>query len=143
MKRLAFLCLVLAGCDALPRDPDGTLDRITASRRLVVGFAAPPTPKAEKLVEEIARKTGAAVTQRRGSLEPLIADLDAGRVDLVLTELSQRSPWKTLVAPGPALATRAAGDEQIELRALMKNGENRWIVLVERASRTIAPDTAQ
>lgn len=138
-RRVALICLALAGCADLPRDPEGTSERVAAARRIVAGFATPVMPPARRLIAEVARETGAVPVVRHGSLEPLIVDLDAGRVDLVVAEVSRRTPWKTLVAPGPPLATRGEGKERIELRALMKNGENRWIMLVERASRRIAP----
>lgn len=139
MKRLLVtLCLALVGCDRLPRDPEGTLDRITATHRMVIGLAGPNDPAAARLVAALARETGATPVLRGGSLEPLIVELDAGRIDVIVAEVTKGTPWKMLVAPGPPLATRGSGKERLELRALIKNGENRWIMLVERASRDVA-----
>jgi hypothetical protein len=141
-KRVAALLLLwsLAGCDALPRDPDGTLDRVRQTRVIRVGLAGDAMPaSAERLVAALAQQNGARVELRRGSLEPLITDLDADRVDLLIAEVTKRTPWKTLVAPGPPLLSRGEGRERMEWRALMKNGENRWIMKVESASRAVAP----
>jgi hypothetical protein len=136
---VTFAFLALTACDALPQDPDGTLDRVRTTHRLRIGVVTPAiAPEAKQLIAAVARQTGAAPVLRHGSLEPMLVDLDADRLDLVIADVAKRTPWKTLVAPGPPLATRGAGKERIELRALMKNGENKWIMLVEKTSRQIA-----
>lgn len=136
---LAISALFLAACDQLPRDPEGSLDRIRQSGLLRVGIAGPShSAAATRLVAALAAQTGTHPRLRRGSLEPLIADLDADRLDLIIAEMSESSPWMTRIAPGPALRVRNIGEERLEERALAKNGENRWIVLMETASRRIA-----
>jgi hypothetical protein len=142
-KRAAVLLLSwsLVACDALPRDPDGTLDRVRASHVINVGFAgAEMPPQARRLLKTLARQNGARIQLTQGSLEPLIVALDGDRIDLVIAETAKRTPWKTLVAPGPPLLGRGEGDDRVEWRALMKNGENRWIMHIEAASRAIVPD---
>lgn len=142
-NRIAALSLLwtLAGCDALPRDPDGTLDRVRQSQTIRVGLTGPGVPQhARQLIAALAQQNGARVTLKEGSLEPLLTELNADRVDLVIAEVAKRTPWKTLVAPGPPLQVHGVGRERLEWRALMKNGENRWITQVEAASRDIAPD---
>jgi len=139
-KRIAGLLLLsLAACDALPRDPDRTSDRLRQSRILRVGINGEPVaPQAQSLVAELAEHNDARVSIRRAALEPLIVDLNAGRLDLILAPMAKDSPWKKLVAPGPALSVEGAGKQRLEWRALMKNGENRWIMQVERLSRQVS-----
>jgi len=64
--------------------------------------------------------------------------LDAGELDLVIGRFTADSPWTSEVAFAPALSTTGAEDAPIELKAAMRNGENRWIMTVERASRAIS-----
>lgn len=144
-KRIAVLLLLssLAGCDALPHDPNGTIDRVRQSHTIRVGLAGPAMPQqARALLAALAQQKSARIDLRTGSLEPLIVELDADRVDLVIAEVAKRTPWKKLVAPGPPLLIRGEGRERTEWRALMKNGENRWIMQVEKASRAIAPEAS-
>jgi DNA-binding transcriptional LysR family regulator len=141
-KRVAVILLFssLAGCDALPRDPNGTLDRVRQSHTIRVGLAGPAMPqRARALLAALAQQESARIDLRTGSLERLIVELDADRVDLVIAEVTKRTPWKKLVAPGPPLLVLGKGQERTEWRALMKNGENRWIMQVEKASRAVAP----
>ncbi len=141
--RVAVLLLfwLLAACDVLPRDPDGTLDRVRHSRTIRVGIAADAMPQqARDLFAALAQREDARIQLHKASLEPLIVDLDAGRIDLVIAEVAKRTPLKKLVAPGPPLLAHGTGHERTEWRALMKNGENRWIMQVEQASRAVAPE---
>lgn len=148
MTRLVALALFLlaGGCDALPRDPGGTLKRIEATRRLVVGVAAglpmSRTDRPARLIEALERRTGAHAEVRRGAAEPLFVALRNGRIDLVIAPVAADSPWATEISFGPPLATTGDGEERLDLVAAMRNGENRWIMLVERSSRAIAPGAA-
>ncbi|MGF7149178.1 hypothetical protein FHS96_002820 [Sphingomonas zeicaulis] len=142
---LAFLILI-TGCDALPRDPGGTLKRVETTHRLMVGVAAglpiSRNDRPVRLIEALERHTGARAEISRGAAEPLFTALRAGRLDLVIAPVAADSPWATEVAFGPPLAIAGTGDERLELVAAMRNGENRWIMLVERSSRAVAPAAA-
>lgn len=140
MRYLAIPALaLLAGCNSLPRDPDGTLDRIRQQHRLTVGWVdgASPPPVVSRFLEEVARDTHAAITLRSGAAEPLLAQVRDGRLDLLIGPFEKDSPWASDVAFGPPLA-RGAGE--IEIKAAARNGENRWIMLVERAARTVSQE---
>ena len=141
-KRIAGLLLLsLAACDALPRDPDRTSDKVRESRVLRVGVnGAPVSPQAQRLVAALAQQNAARVSIHQAALEPLIVDLNAGRLDLVIAPMAEGSPWKKLVAPGPALSGEGTGKQRVEWRALMKNGENRWIMQVEQLSRQVSEE---
>ncbi len=73
-----------------------------------------------------------------GSTETLLQQLERGELDLVLTPLDPDSPWVTRVTPGPPLADKGTGERRVQYHAVMRNGENRWIMTVEKASRASA-----
>lgn len=141
MRQAAIALLLLGACDALPRDPAGTSTRIEHSRTFTVALADPAVrsaPQVGKLVAEIERRTHARAEWRGGSGESLFQQLDEGTLDLVIGRFTAASPWATDVAFAPALLTGGSEDAPIELKAAMRNGENRWIMTVERASRAIS-----
>lgn len=134
---LLATALLAAGCDAIPSDPDGTLDRVRAERRFRVGLIAthaPPPDRASDLLRRLSRATGAKAALERGSAEALLTRLEEGELDLVLGEFAEKSPWAaqvTLTEPiGPAGSTILA--------AAARNGENAWIALVHREARGAA-----
>lgn len=148
MKRVGplLIALALTACDALPRDPHDTLARIEAGHVIRLGMVADPHPldavRLRGLVGALEARTGAHAQASTGATEPLLAALRSGNLDLVIGPVTADTPWRTDVALGPPIATRGSGDDRIELRAAMRNGENRWIMAVERASNAIAPELA-
>lgn len=147
MKSLFLMALVLlSGCDALPRDPAGTIERITRDRSFRVGFASPDieaTPRAAALLKAVELQTHAKAQVISGAGESLLARLEKGEVDLVVGRFKADSPWQTDVAFGPVLDASGPSSDPVELKAAMRNGENRWIMAVEHASRFIGKEQAQ
>lgn len=141
-KLLPTACLLLLACDALPRDPEGTSERIAQSRVIRVGLATGGgdfgRAASARLLDRLARETGARPQLRAGATEPLFTDLQQARLDVVLAPLSPKSPWATMVALSPPLATRGEGEEKLDQYAVLRNGENRWIMTVEKAARAAA-----
>ena len=138
--------LLLGACDALPRDPAGTSVRVAQMQSFTVALADPTVhgaPEVAKLVHEIERRTGAHARWLPGSGETLFWQLDDGTMDLVIGRFTADSPWATAVAFGPPLSTSGATDTPLKLRAAMRNGENRWIMTVERASRAISQEARE
>ena len=138
---LLAACLAAMSCD-LPRDSDGTLDHVRASREIRVGLilAAPAAtldPRAAALVQRLAAATGATPRVVPGDAEPLLARLEEGELDLVVGRFTASSPWSTLVTLSPPLAKAKQGRTEIVLAAAMQNGENEWISLVEREARAL------
>ncbi len=136
MIRLAPALLLLAACDGFPRDAEGTLDRIKAGKQFTVAFeptgqAADDTARA--LVERLARETDATprIVDRSG--EPLLLEIEDGKVDLALIPLDEKSPWAHRVTIGPELS---GGNEPAHLVPVTRNGENAWADLVHRAAET-------
>lgn len=143
MRQAAFALLLLSACDALPHDPAGTSTRIEHSRTFTVALADPAVrsaPQVGKLVAEIERRTHARAEWRSGAGESLLQQLNEGALDLVIGRFTADSPWATDVAFAPTLSTSGGEDAPIELKAAMRNGENRWVMTVERASRAISQE---
>lgn len=69
--------------------------------------------------------------------------LDDGKLDLMIGAFERDSPWMADVAFGPPLIVTGNEDHPVEVKAAMKNGENRWIMLVEQATREASPEAAR
>ena len=82
-------------------------------------------------------RTGARAALVTGSAEPLLLDLETGKLDLVIAEMSKKSPWARDVAVIEPLATRRAGEEEIALSPIARNGENRWVMTLEQTVRDL------
>jgi hypothetical protein len=151
MKSVPFLLLILlAGCGPFPKDPDGTLSRVRAEHVFRVGIVAPgpgPSPvgrqRAQAFLKGIAEATGAEPALSTGASEPLLARLEDGKLDLVIGALDPASPWVTRVALMPPLHEQVSLGEHYLLTPMAKNGENAWIMLLEREAReAMAEDAA-
>jgi hypothetical protein len=135
--------LTLAACDRLPMDPDSTLDRVRSERRFRVGLIATgnaPIAAAEpqrRFLARVARTTGAQPQVETGASEPLLLDLEEGALDLVIGPLSSESPWVDRVALLEPLGA-APGRHKAVVTPIARNGENRWIMLLEREARAVA-----
>ncbi|HEU0097591.1 MAG TPA: hypothetical protein VFQ67_02340 [Allosphingosinicella sp.] len=146
MKWRLALCaaLTLAACDRLPTDPDGTLDRVRAERRFRVGLIATGGAPAgggpeDAFLARIARATGARPAVRHGASEPLLLDLEDGGLDLVIGPLSSESPWVERVALLEPLEA-VPGPHEVQVIPIARNGENRWIMLLEREARALGAE---
>jgi hypothetical protein len=136
---LLLLLFALAGCDALPRDPAGTSQRVQATRTLRVGVEAGigAAALARAFLSALAAESGAAPRPTTAATEPMLQALEAGELDLVLAWFDAKTPWETRVALGPPLAERGEGAHRQMLRAAARSGENRWIVRLERVARRL------
>ncbi|WP_232493108.1 hypothetical protein [Novosphingobium kaempferiae] len=138
MKRLfTGLLLLLPACQALPQDARGTLARIEHTRKFTVGMIAGSErgPETDQLIQRIEHASNARAERSLGEADVLLSALADGQIDLVVGAFAKDSPWKTEVSFGPSLKVAGEGGHAIEMKAAMRNGENRWIMLVERASR--------
>lgn len=127
----------------MPRDQEGTLDRIAAMREVRVGLIAaaeqsPHFPRLRDFVERASAAAGGRPRVEQGGAEALLLRLEAGELDLVVGEFDRASPWYQRVHLLPPIATRSVGDSEIEATAAARNGENGWIMLIEREARALS-----
>ena len=148
MKCAPFLltALALQGCGSLPRDPDGTLDRVRAQHVYRVGIIADggdPAGDRESaaFLAGVSRATGARPELRQGASEPLLLDLQGGRLDLVIGTVSPKSPWVSEVAILKPIAERTA-PQHVIVTPIARNGENKWIMLLESQVDAVAGGAA-
>jgi hypothetical protein len=138
---LAMLGIVLlAACGVSPRDIEDTRSRVETSRIVRVGIfqsalAGPDRLRALVFLDRLRRATGASPQAVTGAAEPLLARLEAGELDLVIGEIATDSPWVTAVAVIEPLTEHQVGGRTIGLSPIARNGENRWIMLLEREVR--------
>lgn len=130
--------LALGACADLPRDPGGTTERIARTHEILLGAidGAKPSPRAEAVLADVAARLDARVVRVGGHGEALLDALEKGELDLVYGRFAKTSPWATRVYFGRPLGPResVASDERAP-RFAFRNGENGWIMLVERAAR--------
>lgn len=139
---VALSTLTLAACGSFPQDPENTLDTIRDRGVVRVGIERPIPAEASTLLQQIELATGAKASISQDGVEPLLAKLDTGEIDLVIAPFGQKTPWATKAALSPPLRVEGAGKNATEWRAAMRGGENRWIMLVEAKARSVssAPD---
>ena len=99
---LTAMLLLAAGCGA-PRDPDGSTDRIRASRVLRAGATENPPwirfqgaavgGRDAEMVQRFAAGLGARVQWSRGSKSVLLSRLEDRKLDLVAGGFTTNSPW--------------------------------------------------
>lgn len=135
--------LLLAGCDVIPVDPNGTLDHVRASRVFRVGLIASAAPvgadRQALFLREVAAATGARPAIEIGASEPLLTKLEDGEVDVVVGEFAPNSPWAKQVTLLPLLGEQVSLREgHVLVRAAARNGENAWISLLEAQARKVA-----
>ena len=71
-------------------------------------------------------------------MEPLLVALEGGRIDLVIAPFAADTPWADRVSLAPPLVAHGKDEARIEWRAAVRNGESKWVMTVERASRKVA-----
>jgi ABC-type amino acid transport substrate-binding protein len=149
---LLLPALLLAGCGtSLPRDPEGTLDRVRGGTLRVGVSANPPwaeTPASlgpgldepaetptgiePTLVADFARSLDAEVDWSTGGEEALVADLENGRLDLVVGGLTADSPWSEHAALTRPYVTVPGPDGEAEPHVMATAmGENAFLVALE------------
>ncbi len=139
--RLALAALFmfqLIACDRFPQDPENTLDRIGERHVVRVGVEQPIPPEGSNLLAQIEQATGARAVISRGGVEPLLAKLDKGAIDLVIAPFGKETPWAAEAALSPPIRVDGRGKDATEWRAAMRSGENRWIMLVEINARRVS-----
>jgi hypothetical protein len=137
---IAATILLLGGCANYPRDPEGTLEQIKTERLIRVGLLAGVADGAmrsevDRYIARLSRSTGARPAAVTGPAELLLAQLEAGELDLVVGPIGKKSPWTAEVAVIEPLAVGIGAGQAFTLSPMARNGENRWIMLLEREVR--------
>jgi polar amino acid transport system substrate-binding protein len=145
LRSLLISTLSLATACGLPRDPEGTLDRVRGGT-IRVGFVV-DTPWVTAagdgadgiegaIAAELARGLGARIAWSHGAETPLLEALHGGDLDLVIAGLTKDSPWASRVSlTRPYFVdTIIVRGERTEVPHVVAvpPGENAWQVHVER-----------
>lgn len=131
---VALVLLAVAGCD-LPKDPEGTLERV-AGGELRVGVL-PGNGRAEaedrRIVDVLATALQTTPSFSSGDAHNVFWDLEHGRLDLVIGGLPSKTPFSAKVGlsrtAGPLFREGDAEDRVLAVR----NGENGFLLAVNRA----------
>src|SRR5690606_27027493 len=133
-----ILAAIAAACADLPRDPEGTTERVRHAHEIVLGevAGAPLSPGVGRTLDRVAARLDPGVETVSGHGEDLLGRLEKGEVDLVYGHFAASSPWAARVHFGTPLGSRRnIGKDERVPRFAFRNGENGWIALVERATR--------
>jgi hypothetical protein len=141
LRLVLLIAIAAAGCDRLPRDPDGTTERVTAERRFrvgaIAGAAGPSLARQQALLHRVGAALGARAEIETGSGEALLLRLEEGALDLVVGEFDSKSPWVGRVHLLPPLLRVGNGGGETHVGAATRHGENRWIMLLDREARAL------
>jgi len=139
---LLLSTLLAAACGPIPKDPDGTLDRVRSERSYRVGVIASGAPigadRQNLFLAKVSKAAEARPTLRTGAAEPLLTMLEEGQLDLVIGPMAPHSPWSKQVTFLPPLAEQVTSDGHVHLLAIAKNGENEWISLLHPEAKAVA-----
>jgi hypothetical protein len=140
MRLLFLMPLFISGCGSLPKDPESTLDRVRKEGSirvgLVRGLEASDKVVLQRVLSRISTVTEAKPSFQVGQLEPLLAALEAGDLDLVIGgRFASNTPWKKRVNLGAPLHDTRTSHGSVSGRIVQRNGENAWIMLIDRETR--------
>jgi len=132
-----LLSLVTISC-GLPRDPEGTSERIAATHELRVGVtdngewvdadSSEPNGIEPELVREFARRIGARVLWSRGSETSLAQALKHHELDLAIGGFDAKTPWKSIAGVSRPFVETADMKKHVFLTA---PGESRFILTLD------------
>jgi hypothetical protein len=137
-RSIILLGLLAASCSGIPRDPNGTSERVRSERQFKVGLIeGHPFAQDRQLsfLRRMATATGATPIVERGAAEPLLARLEHDALDLVVGTMAPESPWQKQVHFLSPLAEHVDEKGHLHLIAAAHNGENEWIALLTREAR--------
>lgn len=132
-KILAAL-LMLNGCGDVPRDPEGTVERVQKSKVLRVGVvssgSAAPDAMQRRFLGLIASETSSKPHFTTGSAELLLPELERGELDIVVGQFAVDTPWSKRVTIMPPARQRNGKDGEPTPAAVIRNGENDMVALI-------------
>ncbi|QUT05110.1 hypothetical protein KFK14_19215 [Sphingobium phenoxybenzoativorans] len=130
----------VTACGSYPADAEGTLNAIKHAHVIRVGLIegtqrSPNFSKVQSYLKQVSEDVGAKVEVRQGSAEALFAEIEQGSLDVAVGEIASDSPWLPDVAVVEPIAKRSVGHCSLGLSAIARNGENAWIMVLERHAR--------
>ncbi len=135
---------MLTGCD-LPKDPEGTLERVRGGELRVGVLTGNPRADAEdrRVVDALAQAVGTRPSFHPGDAHHLLYDLHHGRLDIVIGGLPSKTPFSKDVglskSAGPLFRPGEADDRVLAVR----NGENGFLRAVNEAIEASGAVAAQ
>ncbi|WP_091702860.1 hypothetical protein [Microbacterium sp. cf046] len=130
--------VALAGCASIPRDPDGTLERITGGELRVgaspaaglveVDGADVSGPLAD-VVERFAEEHDARAVWTVGSEEDLVYDIEQGTLDMAIGGMTAATPWTVSVGVTRGYPQLGSGAAPIVM--FVPLGENGFLSALE------------
>jgi ABC-type amino acid transport substrate-binding protein len=132
---LIALTVALGGCDAFPQDPNETTEHVRQSGEMRAGLIAgadQDNARQKDLAEQVASAVEAKPVFEEGTAEILVPKLEKGELDIVIGAFAKSTPWKKHAAVTKPAEQSGGDSEEPKLRALVRKGENRWLMLVER-----------
>lgn len=134
--KIVAAMLLLAGCTALPWDPEGTLDRVRGTKVLRSGVIATgngaPDASLRRFLNLVADNTESRPEILTGSMETLLPMVEKGTLDIVVGRVAPDTPWTTRVTILPSPQEMKTGNGEPARAAVVRNGENAWIMLIHR-----------
>lgn len=131
-----LLAVGLVGCD-MPRDPEGTLDRVRGGTlRVGISHNPPWTEVTDgqaagletELLQELATALGTEIEWIEDSEGDLLKALRRGELDVVACGLVESTPWSKQVGLTQPYLTRAGQAHVLAVRS----GENAWLLQLDR-----------
>lgn len=146
MTRLLFLLALLfasSACDSIPKDPEGTLQRVRDTDVFRVGLIASGLDHGARseelaLIERVAAASGARAEIETDAAERLLMRMEEGEFDLVVGEFLADSPWRRRVHMLQPLDRSRLNGIEVQVTGAARQGENAWIMLLEREARSLA-----
>jgi polar amino acid transport system substrate-binding protein len=140
-RRLAVVavCAAAAGCAGLPRDPEGTLDRVRGGRLRVgliehppwvVRTSGEPAGVEVDLVCRLAAELGATPEWSWGGEQHLEA-LERYQLDLVVGGITRDTPWKNRIGLAGPYHEAGSWWKSREYVMAVPPGENGWVRALE------------
>lgn len=132
--------LLMAACDSLPTDIEGTSERVRAERSYRVGIdpGVRDEPRIEALLGAVSEDSGSQAAVEPGATEPMLKRLERGALDIVIAPMTAKSPWSTKVHFLPLESGDPQPPDELQLVAMARNGENAWIALLHRHASAVA-----
>lgn len=128
------LLLLVAGCD-LPKDPDGTLERVSGGALRVGVVPGNDRAAAEdrRIVDALAQALRSRPVFQHADAHQLFHELEQGRLDLIVGGLPTNTPFSKNAGltrkAGPLMRPGSSQDRVLALPA----GENGFLLAVNRA----------